>query len=304
MNLGPNKALAYVSVDVGNKQSPSRLRAAHYSYQQRQTNSFEGQMQQLLINGKSYFELIDNGDLRNSVNRTVTFYRTDLPHKYPLTFHSTYSWLALPKIDAFHILLIQFHFKTSEENGLILYNAGVASDYIGVELVEGQIHYVFSLGKVTNVIRSKAREKLNDNRWHLVSIWRSTKTNHELSVDSLVYKYSSSNNEYTMFNLIGNLNVGGMKNSSELLLLNQKGKISSKHGFKGCLASLEINGRVPEFDEILSDPNKSNMNVTKGCESKICNYFFLKCDILKHRVKKSSIIFNKAIFEVHLIIFY
>ena len=270
MNLTTNRALSYGNIDLGYKQVNNRLRTTQYSH--RQINSFEGQMQQLIINGKSYFELIDNGDLSNSVNRTVTFLRTDLPHKYPLTFHSTESWFALPKIDAFHILLIQFHFKTSEENGLILYNSGVSSDYLAVELVDGQINYVFSLGKVTNVIRSRSKEKLNNNRWHLVSIWRSTKTNHELSVDSLIYKYSSNNNEYTMFNLVGNLNVGGLRDPTEYQMLNQKSKINSKHGFKGCLASIEINGRVPDFDEILNDPNRSNLNVTKGCESK--NTFF------------------------------
>jgi neurexin len=225
-------------------------------------------MQQLIINGKSYFELINNGDMENLVNKTVSFIRADLPHKYPITIHNTRSWLALPKIDAFHILIVQFHFKTKEENGLILYNSGHNNDYIAVELVNGQIQYVFSLGKETNVIKSKSKEKLSDNKWHLVTIWRPTKTNHELSVDSLVYKYSSNNNEYNQFNLIDRLYVAGLRDDSEYQMLISKNKINSYHGFKGCLASLEINGRVPDFDDVLkSKGNKMNGQISKGCES-------------------------------------
>lgn len=263
LDTNGNKALLYSSIDLGTKQ----LRHKAMQHSQRHLNSFEGQMQQLIINGKSYFELIDNGDLVNSVNRTVTFLRADLPHKYPITLHDPNSFIILPKIDAFHILLIQFHFKTYQENGLIMFNKGQNGDFIAVELVNGQINYIFSLGKTINRIKSKSKERLNDNKWHLVSIWRSTKTNHELSVDSLVYKFSSNANEYTVFNLVDNLYVGGLKNSSEYEKLIAQSKITSKHGFKGCLASFEINGRSPDFDDIINDPLKMIGNITKGCES-------------------------------------
>ena len=265
MNLVNYKSLSYANIDLGSK----IIRHKSIQHMQRNVNSFEGQMQQLIINGKSYFELINNGDMVDSVNRTVSFVKVDLPHKYPLTFHNTQSWIALPKIDAFHLLLIQFHFKTTEENGLILYNNGQNNDYLAVELSHGQISYTFSLGKTINNIKSKSKAKLNDNRWHLVSIWRSTKTNHELSVDSLVYKYSSNNNEYTVFNLIDKLYVGGLKTDAEYRDLKLKSKIASTHGFKGCLASLEINGRIPDFDDVLNVAGKMAGNITKGCESMI-----------------------------------
>lgn len=257
-----NKALSYGAVDVAAK--GQQLRPFEQAL-----SPFTGQMQQLIINGKSYFELINNGDIESSVNKTVSFLRADLPHKYPITIHDTKSWIALPKIDAFHMLIVQFHFKTREENGLILYNSGQNGDYIAVELVSGQIHYVFSLGKENNVIKSRSKEKLNDNKWHLVTIWRPTKTNHELSVDSLVYKFSSSDNEYNQFNLIDRLYVAGLRDSSEYQHLISKQKISSFHGFKGCLASLEINGRVPDFDELLKTREKMNGTISKGCESSV-----------------------------------
>jgi neurexin len=258
------RALSYSNIDFGKGQ----MKKANNIYR-RSLHSFIGKMQQLVINGKSYFELIDNGDLKNSVNRTVTFTRDDLPHKYPITFHNTQSWLALPKIDAHHILLIQFHFKTNDENGLILYNKGHDNDYIAVELVAGQINYAFSFGGPQNHrIKSHSKQKLNDNKWHLVTIWRSTKTNHELTVDSVVYKYSSNHTELTVLYLIDQLYLGSLKSQEEYELLKSKKKIASNHGYRGCLASFEINGRAPDLEVYLNRPNKMKGNITKGCQSK------------------------------------
>jgi neurexin len=267
--LTDNKALSYGSIDIASK-SPKHRTSLGLS-------SFSGQMQQLIINGKSYFELINNGDLGISVNKTISFSRADLPHKYPINIKNNKSWLKLPKIEAFHILIVQFHFKTKEENGLILYNSGQNSDYIAVEMVDGQIHYMFSLGKEKILIKSKSKEKLNDNKWHLVTIWRPTKTNHELSVDSLIYKFSSTYNEYNQFNLIDPLYIGGFTNQSMYQTVISKSKIVSSYGFMGCLASIEINGRVPDFDDILKSNDKTSGSITKGCDSKMIK----NCIILK-----------------------
>jgi len=36
-------------------------------------------------------------------------------------------------------MLLRFQFRTFEPNGLLMYNAGKASDFIAVELVDGKI---------------------------------------------------------------------------------------------------------------------------------------------------------------------
>jgi neurexin len=257
------KALSYGSINLA-----PRVKTMQ------QTSSFEGQIQQLIINGKSYLEVIENGDLGGeSINKTVTFVRADLPHRHPIKFNeSPYgTWMSLPKIDAFHILLIQFHFKTTNDNGLILYNAGHNNDFIAVELVDGQINYAFSLGNKINRIISKSKHKLNDDRWHLVSIWRSTKTNHELTVDSLLYKYSATFNEQDSFNLAEDLMIGGLKSQQQYESLIKHKKIKSNKGYKGCLASIEINGRIPDLNDIINgNEGRINGNITEGCESSVC----------------------------------
>lgn len=39
-----------------------------------------------------------------------------------------------------------FQLKTSDEDGLILYNGGKGDDFIAVELIKGHIHYTFNMG--------------------------------------------------------------------------------------------------------------------------------------------------------------
>lgn len=124
---------------------------------------------------------------------------------------------------------------------------------------------------MTNRLKSRSKEKLNDNKWHLVTVWRSTRTSYELTVDALVVRLivNGTVGERTSFGLVDRLYVGGLRNDSEYVELRQKGKIASKHGYMGCMASIEINGRVPDFDDILNVYNRMNGNITKGCECKM-----------------------------------
>ena len=259
-NVSAHRLLSYSSIEVGDKTSK---KPADKPY-----SSFEGQMQQLVINGKSFFELIDNNEIPNIVNKTVTFIRNGILQKYPITFFNKHSWIELPPIDASQILLIMFIFKTTHENGLIMHNPGNNGDFLSVELVDGQIIYTFSLGKAIYELKSNVRKKLNDNKWHSVSIWRSTRTSHELTVDSLLYKHTLVDEKHLLFNLIDNLNFGGLKEPGSYEILRSKKRIRSSHGFQGCLASIELNGQIPNFDHVWTDENKMNGNISKGCGGK------------------------------------
>ena len=107
-------------------------------------------------------------------------------------------------------------------------------------------------------------------------MWRSTRSSYELTVDALVVKLivngttagGSSEQQRASFGLVDRLYVGGVRNESEYASLRQRGKIESRHGYVGCLASIEINGRVPDFDDVLNVYNRMSGNITKGCECK------------------------------------
>ena len=47
---------------------------------------------------------------------------------------------------AYNKIDIRFQFRTFEQNGLLLYNAGKASDFIAVEIIQGRLHYTLNLG--------------------------------------------------------------------------------------------------------------------------------------------------------------
>lgn len=264
-NISNHRLLSYSSYEIGDKTTSNKFK--QHSSNRQSLQPYEGQMQQLIINGKSYFELADNNDLPNIIDKTVTFLRDDVMHKYPISFFSKYSWFQLPKIDASQILLIQFHFKTLNDNGLLLYNAGENGDFLTVELIDGQVNYRFSLGRGIHTLKSKVKHKLNDNKWHLVSLWRSTRTNHELTVDSLLYKHSLADERHLLFTFIDVLNVGGLSDSTHFGILKAKGHLASKHGFVGCLASLEINGQFPSYDDVWLNHDKIKGNISKGCGS-------------------------------------
>lgn len=104
-----------------------------------------------------------------------------------------------------------------------------------------------------------------------MSVWRSTRSSYELTVDSLVVRYvvNGTKDAYrSSFNLVDKLYVGGLRNEAEYNELRERGKIGSRHGYFGCIASIEINGRVPDFDDVLNGNHRVHGNITKGCE---CN---------------------------------
>lgn len=148
-----SKPIAYSLLSLG----ASSNSGSGHSRKRHAFASFEGQMQQLIINSRSFFELLANGDVAATtpvvaaLNTSATFSRPDLPHKYPLTFRSRHAtWLALPKIDAHHLLMIAFHFKTSLDSpALIMFNRGLNDDFLAVELVDGQIVFSFAINKVS-----------------------------------------------------------------------------------------------------------------------------------------------------------
>lgn len=100
-----------------------------------------------------------------------------------------------------------FQFKTREANGLILYNAGRERDFIAVELVNGHVHYVFDLGDGPVRIRDTSKSKLNDGKWHAVSIGRPASKRHTLAVDDHVTAVNSQGSNENL-DLDGLLYIG------------------------------------------------------------------------------------------------
>ncbi|XP_049829259.1 neurexin-1 isoform X6 [Schistocerca gregaria] len=229
---------------------------------------FVGAMQQLSVNGRRYFEVARAaggavaapGSHSPRIRVTAAFGKRDpqLVHN-PVTFRSKHTFVGLPVLKAYSATNIYFQLKTREANGLLLYNGGRGHDFVAVELVSGHLHYVFNLGDGAVRVRDNARAPLNDNRWHAVTIGRPSARQHSLMVDdSFAIVTSLGTNEN--LDLAGILYLGGVRKDMYASLPKQ---VTSKQGFQGCLASLDLNGESPS---LLLDAVVPSTQVALGCE--------------------------------------
>ncbi|PSN31987.1 Neurexin-3 [Blattella germanica] len=232
--------------------------------------NFVGSMQQFSFNGYPYFEMARSSGggyggqhspgSAPQMRVTAKFGKRDhqLVH-HPVTFRSKHTFVGLPVLKAYSATNIYFQFKTREPSGLIMYNAGREQDFLAVELVNGHLHYIFNLGDGPVRVRDNARSSLNDNRWHAVTIGRPSPKQHTLMVDdNFAIVTSLGNNEN--LDLAGILYLGGVRKDMYPLLPKQ---IQSRHGYEGCLASLDLNGESPN---LMVDAVVPSSQLAAGCE--------------------------------------
>nr|CAH0109280.1 unnamed protein product [Daphnia galeata] len=235
--------------------------------------NFVGQIQQLYFNGVYLIDMARSGQLGTSANVTAKFGTREQSIHHPVNFKSKHTYVGLPQLKAYSSTNIYFQFKTLEPKGVILYNAGKGQDFIGIELVNGHIHYAVNLGDGPIRIRDNLRNSLNDNRWHSVTIGRPGPRQHTLMVDdSISTVISQGHNENLDLN--GILYLGGVRKDMYNFLPRQ---MQSRHGFEGCLASLDLNGESPDttLDALVPSPL-----VVPGCEDSVAFEFGPKHGVL------------------------
>uniref|UniRef100_A0A8C7K5M0 Neurexin 2 n=1 Tax=Oncorhynchus kisutch TaxID=8019 RepID=A0A8C7K5M0_ONCKI len=218
-------------------------------------SNFIGHLQALSFNGVPYLDQCKNGDIsycelnaRFGMRRIVAD---------PVTFHSRASCLAFSTLQAYASMHLFFQFKTTSLDGLLLFNSGDGSDFIVVELVKGYIHYVFDLGNGPSLMKGNSEKPLNDNQWHDVVVSRDNNNVHILKIDSRTVTQHS--NGARNLDLKGELYVGGVGKSmySSLPKL-----VASRDGYQGCLASVDLNGRLPDM---MADALHRVGQVERGC---------------------------------------
>ncbi|XP_034149071.1 neurexin 2a isoform X11 [Esox lucius] len=218
-------------------------------------SNFIGHLQALSFNGIPYLDQCKNGDIsycelnaRFGMRRIVAD---------PVIFHSRASYLAFSTLQAYTSMHLFFQFKTTSPDGLLLFNSGDGSDFIVVELVKGYIHYVFDLGNGPSLMKGNSEKPLNDNQWHNVVVSRDENNVHILKIDTRTVTQHS--NGARNLDLKGELYVGGVGRSmySSLPKL-----IASRDGYQGCLASVDLNGRLPD---LMADALHRVGQVERGC---------------------------------------
>ncbi|KAF4098461.1 hypothetical protein G5714_020491 [Onychostoma macrolepis] len=220
-------------------------------------SNFIGHLQGLSFNSMPFLDQCKNGDIsycelnaRFGMRRIVAD---------PVSFRNRASYVALSTLQAYASMHLFFQFKTTSPDGLMLFNSGDGSDFIVIELVKGYIHYVFDLGNGPSLMKGNSDKPLNDNQWHNVMVSRDDSNVHTLKIDSRTVTQHS--NGARNLDLKGELYIGGVGKS----MYNSLPKlIASRDGYQGCLASVDLNGRLPD---LIADALHRVGQVERGCEA-------------------------------------
>ncbi|XP_073208082.1 neurexin-2-beta isoform X25 [Lepidochelys kempii] len=219
-------------------------------------SNFIGHLSSLVFNGLPYMDLCKNGDISYCELNARFGLRSIIAD--PVTFKSRASYLALATLQAYASMHLFFQFKTTATDGLILFNSGNGNDFIVVELVKGYIHYVFDLGNGPSLMKGNSDKPVNDNQWHNVIVSRDTSNIHTLKIDSRTVTQHS--NGARNLDLKGELYIGGL---SKNMFNNLPKLVASRDGFQGCLASVDLNGRLPD---LIADALHRIGQVERGCD--------------------------------------
>nr|XP_023663524.1 neurexin-3a-like isoform X10 [Paramormyrops kingsleyae] len=219
-------------------------------------SSFVGHLQSFKFNGMLYIDLCKNGDIDFCELNARFGLRSIVAD--PVTFKTKSSYLGLATLQAYTSMHLFFQFKTTSPDGFIFYNSGDGNDFIAVELVKGYIHYVFDLGNGPSLLKGNSDRALNDNQWHNVAITRDISNTHMLKVDAKMV--SQVVNGAKNLDLKGDLFVAGLGPGMYGSLPKL---VASRTGFQGCLASVDLNGRLPD---LINDALFRSGQIERGCE--------------------------------------
>ncbi|ELW65077.1 Neurexin-2-alpha [Tupaia chinensis] len=219
-------------------------------------SNFIGHLSGLLFNGQPYMDQCKDGDITYCELNARFGLRAIVAD--PVTFKSRSSYLALATLQAYASMHLFFQFKTTAPDGLLLFNSGNGNDFIVIELVKGYIHYVFDLGNGPSLMKGNSDKPVNDNQWHNVVVSRDPGNVHTLKIDSRTVTQHS--NGARNLDLKGELYIGGL---SKNMFSNLPKLVASRDGFQGCLASVDLNGRLPD---LIADALHRIGQVERGCD--------------------------------------
>ncbi|CAH1790210.1 unnamed protein product [Owenia fusiformis] len=211
------------------------------------------------------------GSVENGCRRVVVVLPTDTGPTDPtsteapsvvraITFPSQESHLTLDGFDFNRQprAEVSFMFKTMEPDGLIMYNGGPGADFVAVELVNGFLEYHFDEGNGAISKTIATAQTLDDNEWHFVSISRPNRNEHLVTLDGRSSRVQGKRGG-NGFNLDKVVYLGGVP----LAMYDDLSRsVTSVQGFKGCLGSVDVNGRKPD---LIREATFKSADITDGC---------------------------------------
>ena len=135
------------------------------------SNSYIGYMQNFIYDNREIL-----GELKKQPNTNVIWItnvnweNVPLITYKPVTVSTADAHFQLPSLKPGLSMKLMFKFKTREQNGLMLYNAGPGDDVIAIELSNGKLRLAYNLGMKNMFTMGPSPKLLNDNMWHTVQV--------------------------------------------------------------------------------------------------------------------------------------
>ncbi|CAF0717725.1 unnamed protein product [Brachionus calyciflorus] len=255
-NLGDDyNLITYSHVNIGGARSPSLI--------QEHTN-FIGWIQNLKFNNEELFVNYLNSRLPQwaksmdgfahpGENSLLLHHQITLTNQCPITLPRTSS------SDKFNIHLF---FKTSQENGVILFRRGKQYRFMALEIRDGKLRFVFDLGG--GIKETTSTSILNDRNWHEVTIKRFDRQKFSLKIDDFKDLYIDIGTNSPPLSELESFTIGGLIPDHQKF----EPHVLTTLGFIGCLASIEINHDAPNLYS-----NRLNLcpSVQHGCVDLACS---------------------------------
>ncbi|CAG5125145.1 unnamed protein product, partial [Candidula unifasciata] len=249
---GRAKELGLSSVEAGHMAQQDEASSGHRS-------GFIGSMQTFIFNGNNFFQMAKS-DTGDNIEISAHLSSDEYVVRDPVTFKSVDAYAILPRLQAHDKFSISLQLKTTENDGLILYNGGAGQDFFAMELYQGFFYYVYDMGEGPQRVKANVNQPINDNKWHEVRLLRAETYKQLLRVDDntpTIDDLSGAKNN--KFDLDGHLYIGGVRKTMYPSLPKH---IYSQHGFVGCLGSLDLNGYLPN---LLREASPIHESVGDGC---------------------------------------
>ncbi|NXN97121.1 LAMA2 protein, partial [Rhinopomastus cyanomelas] len=158
-------------------------------------------------------------------------------------------------------LLVEFEFRTTRRNGVLLGVSSQKMDGLGIELVDGKVmfHVDNGAGRFSAIYEPDAPGSLCDGQWHKV-LANKLKHHLELTVDDRRVEGKSPNRASTSADTSDPVFVGGYPDG-----VTQFG-LTTNIRFKGCIQSLKLTKGTAKPQEI----NFSQALELKGVQPQSC----------------------------------
>uniref|UniRef100_H3B570 Chondroitin sulfate proteoglycan 4 n=2 Tax=Latimeria chalumnae TaxID=7897 RepID=H3B570_LATCH len=171
----------------------------------------------------------------------------------PIHFFGQKSFISFPGWNTREEGFVEFIFKSSVRQALLLYHFGYQTDFIYLGIVDGHLRGAVNNG--SGIVTLDSNVYISDNQWHHVRMHINA-NEFAIAVNYTTSKINVNNNENKYMDLIGYLHIGGLDDKTLAKL--KKSKIAplldnsiKSNSFIGCIKGLRINFEKKSLQDAL-----------------------------------------------------